>query len=473
MKILLIYPPLIDTVNGPISSEITAMSGFPPLHLLYIASHAKTVPGVEVKIVDCRLDNLNYEQLEASMRDYLPDVVGISVNSFMLLSALNVSKIVKKINQNIMVVFGGIHPTIYPRETIKFGSVDVLVLGEGEFVFRNLLQALIAQSDITSIPGIVTKKTVNPEEIEPQVIEDLDSLNIPAWELVDITKYVREKKPVLWLYTSRGCVGQCSFCYIHKKSRRFRAHSANYIYNNLTFLLEKYKLKEFYIADDCFTVNKTRVIEFCELIIKNKLKVRWGAVSRADTLSEDILEIISKAGCLNLFLGIETGDENIQKTIRKNLDLNKTKDIVRLANKYGLNPHAYFMIGHPQETEKEILNTIKYMCSLKLSGIAGGVAIFQPYPNTSSYIEGLRTGIIKNDYWREFATNPTEEFKFRYWNEKFSNEELLYWQKRVNSKFYLRPIIFIRTFIEAIRTRRLFSKIYSFLIFMKVTFKSK
>jgi anaerobic magnesium-protoporphyrin IX monomethyl ester cyclase len=468
-RVLLVYPPLDGQIKGPISSEITAISGFPPLHLLYVASHVETIENVEVKIVDCRLDNIDYPLLDRKIREYHPDIVGISVNTFMLLDALKVADLVKRNNPNTKVVFGGIHPTIYPAQTIRFENVDFLVLGEGEFAFRDLVRSIIEGNAPEQIPGIVTKQTMSPESVHPQVIQDLDSLIPPAWHLVNIERYTRERKPVLWLLTSRGCVGRCTFCYIPADERKFRYHSAEYVFNHLLEMMNRYKIYEFYIADDCFTVNKKRVIQFCEMLLASGIKATWGAVSRIDTVSAEVLEIMGRSGCRNIYLGIETGDAEIQRRIRKNLKLDKIREVVSDAQKYGLNPHGYFMIGHPGETEKELKNTIRFMHSLELSGIAGGVAIFQPYPHTTSYLEGLSSGVIKDDYWREFADNPTENFKFRFWNEFFTNEELLSWQRRINNEFYFRPIIVYRTLLEAIRTHRLTSKVASLVTYLKVS----
>lgn len=469
-KVLLIYPPLDNTIKGPISSDITAISGFPPLHLLYLASSLETLPDAEVKIFDCRIDGLSYKELTEKIGDYSPDVVGISTNTFMLLDALEVAAIVKRNNPATSVVLGGIHPTIYPKDTIRFFDVDYLIRGEGEFAFRELVRAISEGKPGEVIPGVVGKNTQAPELVPVQEIEDLDSLPPPAWHLVDVYRYTRERKPVAWLYTSRGCVGKCTFCYIPENKRKFRAHSVEYVIRHLVELLETYKLREFYIADDCFTANQKRVREFCQRIANLPYRVRWGAVTRVDAISEETLEAMARAGCSNIYVGVETGDETIQKKIRKYLKLDRAKKIIAFAQKLGLNPHAYFMIGHPSETERELKNTVRYMQELRLSGIAGGVAIFQPYPNTSGYMDGLASGQIKSDYWKEFAENPTKEFRFRFWNEAFTNEQLLELQRTINNKFYFRPVIIWRTLLEAVRTGRFLSKIQTLFVYLRLCF---
>jgi radical SAM superfamily enzyme YgiQ (UPF0313 family) len=469
-NVLLVYPPLDNTIKGPIPEDITAISGFPPLHLLYLASSLEMLPDINVKIVDCRIDRLSYQALTKKISEFSPSVVGISTNTFMLLDALEVAKVVRKNNPDTKVVLGGIHPTIYPKETIHFENVDYVVRGEGEFAFRDLVRALINGERAEAIPGVVSKETSDPELVPPQMIEDLDSLPPPAWHLVDVYRYTRERKPVAWVYTSRGCVGRCTFCYIPSNKRSFRSHSVGYVFQQVTELLQKYKLKEFYVADDCFTVNQKRVIQFCDKLVENSVDARWAAVTRVDNVSLETLKAMAMAGCRNIYLGIETGDETIQKKIKKNLDLDKAKTIIAAAQKFGLNPHAYVMIGHPSETEREIQNTIDYVLNLKVSGIAGGAAIFQPYPCTTTYLEGLSSGLIEKDYWKEFAEKPTKEFRFRFWNEVFTNEQLLAMQIKFNNKFFFRPIIVYRTFMEAIHTGRLFSKIKTLITYLRILF---
>jgi anaerobic magnesium-protoporphyrin IX monomethyl ester cyclase len=471
-NVLLVYPPLDNTIQGPIPESITAISGFPPLNLLYLAASVETLPDINIKIFDCRIDRLSYEALTIKIAEFSPSIVGISTNTFMLLDALEVAAIVKKNNPDTRVILGGIHPTIYPKETIHFENIDYVIRGEGEFAFRDLVRAIIKGEPAEAIPGVVSKKTSNPELVPPQTIEELDSLPPPAWHLVDVYRYTRERKPVAWVYTSRGCVGRCTFCYIPSNKRSFRSHSVEYVFREVAHLLKKYKLKEFYVADDCFTVNQKRVIEFCDKLVENSITARWAAVTRVDNVSEETLKTMAKAGCRNIYLGIETGDETIQKKIRKNLNLDKAKKIIAAAQKFGLNPHAYVMIGHPSETEREIQNTTDYVLSLKVSGIAGGAAIFQPFPHTTTYLEGLSSGLIKNDYWKEFAETPTKEFRFRFWNEVFTNEQLLAIQIKFNNRFFFRPIIIYRTFWEAIHTGRLFSKIKSLITYVRISLTS-
>jgi radical SAM superfamily enzyme YgiQ (UPF0313 family) len=470
MKVALIYPPQERTVRGPISKKITAISGFPPLHLLSIAAQVEQIPGVEVRLIDCRLEGIDPDSLRKNLSANVPDIIGISVNTFMLLDALEVSRIAKEISSRTLVVWGGIHPTIYPCESIRFPSVDALVRGEGEYAFAKLVEAVIHEQDFTGIPGVVSKLTEDPASVATQEIENLDDLQPPAWHLSDTRYYVREHKPVMWLLSSRGCVGRCTFCYLPAHARRYRYHSVKYVIDHLRHLVDTYGLDEFYIADDCFTVNKKRVIEFCEALSSLPCKLRWGAVSRIDTLNEEVITAMSGAGCQNIYLGIETGDANIQKVIKKNLKLEKIEHIVEFAQRAGMNPHGYFMIGHPQEDASAIRRTLDFMKRLPLSGIAGGVAIFQPYPNTTAYEQGLKDHIITEDYWLKFATHPTADFACRFWNEIFTDEELLQWQKKINSAFYFRPVMVWRTLREAWHTHRIRSKFRSLRVYLQATF---
>ena len=466
-KIMLTYPPLDNQILGIVSEKITATSGFPPISLMILAAQLEVLEDVQIKIVDCRLDNINLAAMAEIIKEFAPDFLGVSVVTFMLLDALFLAEIAKKINPQTTVVFGGVHPSLYPKESINYENVDYLIRGEGEVAIKALVQNLMAGRPVDDIPGVITKRTEHPENVPLQVIENLDELREPAWNMVDVKKCVRQNKPVLWVLTSRGCPGKCTFCHISSYRRRFRYHSVNYIYNHIVGMMTKYQLDEFYIVDDCFTVDRQRVVQFCEMLLKNKIKAQWGASSRVDTIDPDLLKLMGKAGCKTIYLGIESGDPTIQKRINKNLNLDRAKEIIAIAQQCNMSPHGYFMIGLPGETKTELNNTIAFMHSAKLSGLVWGVSIFLPYPQTVTYLEGLASGIIKEDYWLKFAQHPTIGFKSLCWNEHFSDEELMRWQKEINSRFFFRPIIVYRTLKEAMITGRLLSKIRNLYVYLK------
>ena len=470
IKVMLVYPPLDKQIKGAISSSLIGVSGFPPLQLLILAAQLLRIKDVVVKVVDCRINRYSVDHLATITADFAPDIVGVSVNTFILLDALDIAKMVKHRDHRTMVVFGGVHPTLYPAESINYPNVDYLIRGEGELAFSQLVQHIAQNRPVDDIPGVISKSTLHPAQVPVQKISDLDTLPYPAWHLVDLGKYKSQGKRVLWLWTSRGCSGKCTYCHISAYEQTFRAHSARYIYDHVVDALTRYNLDEFQIGDDCFTLNKARVREFCELLISNNIKARWGAVTRVDMVDEDLLRIMAKAGCKRLFLGIGTGDATIQKRTRKNLDLDEIRTTVAHAADLGMHPQGYFMIGNPGESMVQLENTVRFMRSLKLTGIVFGVAIFQPFPFTAAYLEGLSSGIIKCDYWLEFARNPTTDFRHFYWNEHFSDAELQRLQKVINHKFLFRPVIIYRTVKEALQLGRLFFKIQGFFLFCKVSF---
>lgn len=471
-KVLLIYPPLDNHIQGMLSARILATSGAPPIQLLLLAAQLDSLKDVTVKVIDCRTDQIGHSQLSKMIAEFSPDIVGITTNTFMLIDALLTAENVKKINKDTVVVMGGVHPTLYPKQSIKYNNIDYIVRGEAEWTFKTMVQRISEKQPVDDIPGVITRQTANPESIPSQIIENLDEIRPPAWHYLDIKKYSRQGKPVVFLMTSRGCPGKCTFCHISSYKRSYRFHSAKYVYDHLIEMLAKSQLNEFFIADDCFTVNHKRVIEFCQLLINNNVKARWGAATRIDTVDDELLKVMAQAGCTSLYLGIETGDQAMQKKIQKNINLEKAKKVIAAAQRYGMNPHGFMMIGMPGETEVEIKNTINYIRSVQLSGLVFGAAVFQPYPFTTAYLQGLASGLIKEDYWLKFAENPTPSFKYLCWNEHFTTAELMRWRKKVNNSFYFRPIIIYRTIKEAFKTGRLLAKFQNLFVYLRDLFDS-
>jgi len=424
----------------------------PSLGILYLAACAETLKGVQVQVMGAQ--DATHDQVREKIAEYQPDVVGIGTMVFTLIDALDVAHTVRCVAPHAKIVFGGIHPTIYPKETINFPDVDYLIRGEGEYSFKHLLDALSHGGDIEAIPGVVSKQTQYPESVKPQIIENLDDLPPPAWHLVEGNLQIQVTgKQYMSVFSSRGCVGKCAFCNLQSYVRRFRGHSANYVFNHIKTINNKYGVKGVFFWDDCFTLDKRRVLEFCRLMTESHLQVKWKCFSRIDTVDAEMLHSMVKAGCCGVEFGIESGDPRIQGVIRKHLDLGKVRRVISMAYDCGLTTNAFFMIGHPTEGVKEIRNTMKFMRSLPLHYIC--LSIFAPLPHTDAYLDGLRTRIIKNDYWQAFAELPAPDFKLKFWNEIFTDDELRYWYKKIQRSFYFRWIYIWRGFLIVYKRKQI------------------
>lgn len=441
MKVLLINPPTANIIRESLPPVVEDDSGvFPPLGLLYIAAYVEDIEGCSVQVLDCQAEEINHEALPAKIKAIAPDVVGIQVMTFTLIDAVIIAKTIRKELPDTYIVFGGPHPTIYPQETIQIKEIDAVIAGEGEYTFSALIRALSAQKTPGKIPGLLTKQTQHLTMAPWKHIEDLDELKMPARHLVDANKYtspIAKKNPVTTMMSSRGCPARCVFCDRPQMGKKFRMKSAANVVNEMRYCAEELGIGEILFYDDTFTINKTRVLDVCNLIVQSGLNINWDIRARIDTVTPELIQRLRQAGCQRIHYGVESGSPRIQKRLNKNLDLGKVGEIFSITKKEGIEVLGYFMIGCPDETAEDLQKTLDLILELPMD--YAHIAIFTPYPGTQIYREALDSGFYEHDYWKEFALNPKADFSPRYWNQFFSDDELQNYVKKIYAKFYARP----------------------------------
>jgi radical SAM superfamily enzyme YgiQ (UPF0313 family) len=179
------------------------------------------------------------------------------------------------------------------------------------------------------------------------------------------------------------------------------------------------------------------VVDVCDGIIKRKLNIGWDIRARVNTIDKDLLKKLKKANCERIHYGVESGNPEILRVLNKGITVDRVRTTFQQTKEAGISVLAYFMIGCPKETRKEIMETISFAKELKPDFVH--ITIFTPFPATEIYKMGLREGIIKNDFWREFAQNPTEGFQPHCWEEHFTREELQEIIVYAYKSFYTRP----------------------------------
>ncbi len=207
-------------------------------------------------------------------------------------------------------------------------------------------------------------------------------------------------------------------------------------------------------------------MDICNEIISRDLKIGWDVRARVDTIDEELLKKMKQAGCLRIHYGIESGTEKILKVLRKGITLEKAKEAVVLTKNVCIETLAYFMICAPTETKEDIEETIRFMKALNPDFVH--ITIITPFPSTDLYFLGLERGILPCDYWREFARNPTPDFKPYFWEENLTRGELEEYLKKAYKSFYLRPryilkkISKLKSFRELTQKARVGWKIFKF-----------
>lgn len=440
MKILLINPPRYNEVIGNNPSIIEEERGFnPPLGLLYVAAYIEKYTEYEIAVIDAQVEQLDYSQLRQRIETVGADVVGITAMTLTIIDVLKTAEIVKKVNADTKVVLGGPHVNLFPKETIAKKNVDYLVLGEGEVVFKELMDGLNSGRNLSNITGIVYKEKgeIIIKGWRPH-IEDLDRLPFPARHLVPYRKYsslLSSGRIVTTMITSRGCPYQCTFCDRPSLGKKFRARTADNVVDELQTCYDM-GIRHFLFYDDTFTVDKKRVLEICRKIIKRNLRISWDIRTRVDTIDEEMLERLKKAGCKGIHYGVEAGTKKILKILRKGISIPHLKTIFAITRRHKIEILAYFMIGNPTETKEDIEQTFRMMRTLDPDYVH--LTILTPFPGTKIYSDGMEQGIIAKDVWREFAENPTADFVPPHWNEYFSKEELEKYLRKGYKSFYLR-----------------------------------
>lgn len=446
MKVLLVNPPRDNEIRCPTPEVLESNRGSnPPLGLLYIAAVLERM-GHSVEVIDCQVELLTYADLESRIARSEYQLLGVTVMTFSLIDSVEVSNISKKLNPDIPIVWGGPHLHIFPEESLKLGCVDYVVTGEGEVSIQHLVNYLLDEKDWSDVLGVgrLSEQGAYICNGSSPAIEDLDTLPFVARHLTPYKRYssiLAKGQVVTTLFTSRGCPYKCAFCDRPQLRPNFRARSAINVVDEMELCVNM-GINEFIIYDDTFTVSKKRVHDICDEIINRRLEVFWDCRTSVNAMDEELLLKMTKAGCVGVHYGVEAGTEKIQKVIRKNLKLDKVKKIFTLTKKAGIKTMAYFIIGNPQETKEDIDEGIKFLKKVNPDFVH--LTALLPFPATEIYITGLNSGVIKYDYWKEFAENPRKDFVTPHWPEYFSREEIDALILKGYRDFYLSPMYILR-----------------------------
>lgn len=458
MKIFLVIPPNIHYIEPYAYVEADKSNAIRPnLGLLYVAAAVKDIPGMDIRILDMNMNGTSMDSLEDLIVKESPDMVGFSVLTFNLLNCLEVCKTVRKASPRAKICFGGWHPTLYPEETLDFDLVDYIVMGEGEVTFKELVDLYLENSDIPEeklkdVKGLGYKTsdgTIVINQPRP-VVRALDDLPLPAYDLVDAAKYshlLACTGQVVNIMTSRGCPQGCVFCDLRRTTYRYR--TPGNILEEIRFWVNR-GVREFFIQDDNFTINRKRTIEFCNLLTDARLDITYKISSRVDYIDDELSEHLKRSGCYRIYFGVESGSQRVLDYLEKGIRVQDIKNAFKSARKYGIDCCAYIMIGVPSETREDIDQTMSLIKEIKPSHLH--CSICTPMPRTCLYGRLIEDGTIEHDYWLDFAKKPDPMFKTPFASKLYSSEELRDMQNAIQRQFYFNPRVILH---EILKTRGL------------------
>jgi len=383
MRVLLVYPNIVESPKDFSTG-------------LGIISAILKKKGHEVRLLDSTF-GLKDREIVNKIIGFKPEVVGISVASNDFPYAKHIASIIKQ-HTNVPIVGGGYHATIAPEDILNEACFDIAVIGEGEASFAELIKSMEKGKIDTNIRGIWFK--INGEIIRNQFRElnsNLNDLPFPDRGLFNYQKHIDHNRGLATFLTTRGCPFQCTYCINAVLIKMFgfkgyvRYRSVDNIFSEIKEVIRKYDIKEIEFYDDTFTLNKKRMREFCERYPKEVGKPFY-VNARVNAVDKETFDMLKKAGCVRVSLGIEAGDPVIRNSVlKRNQSDEEIIRTFRIAREAGLQTYAFNMIGIPYETKESIQKTIELNRKCQPDYI--GVSIFNAFKGTELY------GLCKKNGW--------------------------------------------------------------------------
>ncbi len=398
----------------------------PPLGIMYIAAYLES-RGITVEVLDPAAQRFSLEEVLERLRRSRPRIVGLSSLTSSLPAAVRLAEAVKGEMKDVTLGIGGPHVNVDPDFIRRFPIFDFQVVGEGEKVMVRLFEKLKVGESIAGVH-------------EGEIVEDLDELPFPRTQRLDLRLY-HPKQPSAVMIGSRGCPFHCSFCSIPGFCRRVRLRSVKGIVDEMEAVYEECQ-GNYSFVDDCFTLNRQRTQDLCREILRRNLKVRWMAMTRADTVDEPTLKLMAEAGCIELFYGIESGNEKIRKTVlHKVISDDEIITAVRLTRRHGIVASIFLMLGFPQEGPAEIEDTVRF--GTRCGADTMGIHLTVPLPGSDLFDQALTEGLFDKDIVDRFARGELGEGFRNVWPAYvppgLTKRELVEAKKRAYRAFYLYP----------------------------------
>ena len=422
MKLLLVNPPSESSI------------AFPPLGLLYLAAHLRhNVPDLSVSVVDAHLGGIQGEDLARQMARSRADIIGITSLSTNHANLVQAAEYARRTARYVIV--GGPHASAYSEDLARIDSIDFVVSGEGEIPMLSIVEA-IARNDAR-----------NPDTTGRDSFAEIEDLPFPAWDLVPVQDYfesdrqttesrVTTSRKVLPLLTSRGCPFGCSYCH-NIFGRRFRAHSAERVIEEIARLVHRYGAEEIEIIDDTFNVDPDRVRRFCELYHLRGLDVKLSFPNglRADLLTPDQIDRLVDCGTYRVAVALESATERIRRLMNRNFDWDKAQTALEWLSSKRVVTGGLFMLGYPGETRAEMDETVEYAIRAPMD--LASFSLVKVHKNTPLYAH-----VLAEHGQAGLAAAGDADLSYYTATTNFSavpSDELMKLQRSAYLRFYSRP----------------------------------
>ena len=406
------------------------MSGRLPYSLLMLHSYLADTD-YNVIIIDERTE----KDVAAVISSLDGDLLCFGISSFtgiQIKNGLAIAQQLRAAHPETPIVWGGIHPTTLPDQTLGHPLVDIIVRGQGEVTFKELVFALDKKRDLSGIKGVSYKEDGklihNPDRKPSSVISEFKL----CFDAVDVEKYIYQKPfagrahKTIGIITSLGCPNKCGFCAVAcvYKQRVF-LRNVSTIIEEIDYMVEKYGITSITIDDDNFFVSSKRVREFCEKLIQKPYDITWDAGVSVNLLlrhyDDDLLALIKRSGCEQLYIGAESGSDQVLQLIGKNAKVQQTYEFVQKMKEVGIRASISSMVGIPDASSDEIFKTIDMIINCREINPDFDFRIFYytPYPSTALYNRALENGMQVPQSMTDWSEHTLRNFKAPWVKESY------------------------------------------------------
>ncbi len=370
-KVCLINPPIIGVLEPWYD-----LPDFGRVGLAYLAGYLRQFPGFDIKIIDAKLERLNFDDVLSRVKAFNPHLVGLTAFTNEIKPAAYQAALIKQHNPNIVAVIGGVHLTALPKDTLEeFDAFDIGVIGEGEITFYELCSALKNSTPIINISGLVyrSEKTIC-QTPQRQRIADQDSIPFPAWDLLPPAKSY-------FVQSERGCPFNCLFC-MNPNGKVARKRSVENVIAELNWIINDFKPEHISFGDELFSVDMKRTNALLDAMIAEKIgdKVSWDLQTHVHFVDAEMFKKFKLAKVKRVELGIETGDAEALRKMGKGTNLNKIISACNAAKQENVKIGTFFLFGQPNETLQSLKSTINL--AVKLNPDLPMFGLMTPYPGT-------------------------------------------------------------------------------------------
>jgi radical SAM superfamily enzyme YgiQ (UPF0313 family) len=448
MKVMLVYPPLLPGHKPKY--------GVPPMGMLHIAAELQK-DGIEAHVLDGEIEGLTVMEMVSRILEVSPNLVGFSIMTPQLHSALETSVHLKRARPSMIIVLGGAHISSTHEDVFMMADCfDFAVYGEGEITMKEVVDRLAGGGRLPEclhgIDGVIYRNDDGSVvRNAPRIwVKELDQLSRIDYDMLDIWKYripTLPGPPVVGMMISRGCPFKCTYCDAPTTTgKKIRLHSPERAADDIRYYQRRYGVKAFSFRDSTFTVNRKWVMKFCEALLHTDgPPVYWRCNTRVDVVDDEMLGLMRRSGCYTINFGVESGHPQILKNIKKDVKIEKIYKAHELTRKHAIRTYTTFLVGSIGETEETIKTTMKVAEEIRPSLAMYFVTI--AYPGTELNNEAVASKLVEPRWWANDFWDPRKNTAFEKrwgWSAgagalKIPGFDAEKWQKRATRSFYLRP----------------------------------